>query len=49
MKKTYMTPAVETTEVVVEQMMALSMNRKPADPNEDVLTKENNDWDIWGE
>ena len=30
-------------------MLALSLNNKPADPNEDVLTKENNDWDIWGE
>lgn len=49
MKKIYMTPAVEITEVVVEQMLALSLNNKPADPNEDVLTKENNDWDIWGE
>lgn len=47
MKKIYSTPAVEITEVAVEQVLALSLKQQPADPNEDVLTKENDDWNIW--
>ena len=50
MKKTYMTPLTEIHEVIVEQLMALSLNgTKPADPNEDVLAPEKGDWDIWEE
>lgn len=48
MKKIYMTPAVEINETQAEQMMALSLQSGAAD-NSDVLTKEQNDWNIWSE
>ena len=51
MKKTYMMPAVQVNEAQVQNMMAVSLklNDGSADPNAEVLTKEDNSWDIWGE
>ena len=48
MKKTYMIPAVQVNEAEVINMMAVSLMDGSADPNAEVLTKENNDWDFWG-
>jgi len=49
MKKTYIVPQVEIMDVMAEQMMAISLWEEPADPKGEVLTKEDNGWDIWGE
>jgi hypothetical protein len=49
MKKTYMMPAVQVNEAQVQNMMAVSLKDGSADPNAEVLTKEDNSWDIWGE
>lgn len=48
MKKTYMAPLVEINETQVEQMMALSLQSGAAD-NSEVLTKPEEDWNIWSE
>ena len=45
--KTYILPAVQVSEAEVQNMMAVSIKNGNADPNAEVLTKENN-WDIWG-
>lgn len=47
--KTYMMPALQVSEAEAQTMMALSTQDGNADPNAEVLTKENNLWDIWGE
>ena len=49
MKKIYMMPAVQVNEAQVQNMMAVSLKDGSADPNAEVLTKEDNSWDIWGE
>lgn len=48
MKKMYIAPAVEINETMASQMMALSLQSGAADDS-DVLVKENNDWNVWGE
>lgn len=48
MKKTYMTPALTTVEVQVQQMMALSLQTGKADGS-DALVKGAGDWDIFGD
>jgi len=48
MKKSYMMPAMQANEAQVQTMVALSLVDGTADPNEEVLTKENLAWDIWG-
>lgn len=45
--KTYIIPALQVSEAQVTGMMALSLKSEKADPNAEVLTKENNDWNIW--
>ena len=42
-------PALQVSEAEAQTMMALSTQDGNADPNAEVLTKENNLWDIWGE
>ena len=42
-------PALQVSEAEAQTMMALSTQDGNADPNVEVLTKENNLWDIWGE
>lgn len=49
MKKTYMMPAVQVNEAEVLDMMAVSLRDGSADPNGEVLTKEDNSWDLWGD
>ena len=46
-----MMPAVQVNEAQVQNMMAVSLKLKDgsADPNAEVLTKEDNSWDIWSE
>ena len=49
MKKTYMMPALQVNEAEVQNIVAVSLQVGNADPNAEVLTKENNSWDIWNE
>ena len=49
MKKTYQKPCMEQLSAECSQMMAVSLLDGSADSNAEVLTKENNDWDIWEE
>ena len=44
-----MMPALQVNEAEVQNMMAVSIVDGNADPDKPVLTKENNDWDFWGE
>ena len=49
MKKTYIKPAIETTQVEVTHMLAesLGINNEKTIDGKDALGKDN-DWDIWG-
>ena len=49
MKKIYTVPAMLVNEAEVQNMIAVSILDGTADPNKDVLTKENTDWNIWEE
>lgn len=49
MKKLYVVPAMLVNEAEVENMMAVSIMDATADPNKEVLTKENTDWNVWNE
>lgn len=49
MKKTYLVPAMQVNEAEVVDMMAVSLLDGNADPNAEVLTKENADWDLWAD
>ena len=46
MKKLYVVPAMLVNEAEVQNMMAVSIIDATADPNKEVLTKEN-DWNMW--
>lgn len=48
MKKTYMVPAIQADEAQAATIMAVSLQEGSADPNTEVLTKEN-EWSIWGD
>lgn len=47
MKKIYCTPVLLVNEAEVQNIMAVSLMDGNADPNAEVLTKENSDWKIW--
>ncbi len=47
MKKTYMKPALQVNEAQVINMMAVSLQDGNADSSADVLSKEDNSWDLW--
>ena len=47
MKKIYTVPVMLVNEAEVQNMMAVSLMDTAADPNKEVLTKENPDWNIW--
>ena len=47
MKKTYIVPSQFDVELQANNMMALSMQGGTADPDKEVLTKENDDLDFW--
>ncbi len=52
MKKMYIEPAMMAVEVIATQMMAQSsllINGRTTVRGEDVLTKEDDYWDIWEE
>ena len=49
MKKTYMMPALQLNEAQVSNMIAVSLQDGKADGNAEVLTKEDNTWEIWGD
>ena len=49
MRKTYMKPALQVAEAEAATMMALSIQGGNADSGEPVLTKEDSDWDLWGD
>ncbi|MBO7067746.1 MAG: hypothetical protein J6W52_03575 [Bacteroidaceae bacterium] len=49
MKKTYSTPGALVNETEVENMMAVSLIDGSADPNAEVLTKEDSSWDMWSD
>lgn len=49
MKKTYMMPALQVNEAQVQNIMAVSLQDGSADPSKDVLTKEDKNWDFWGD
>ena len=44
-----MMPALQVNEAEVQNIVAVSLQDGNADPNAEVLTKENNSWDIWNE
>lgn len=41
-------PALQVNQAQAQNMMAVSILDGNADPNKEVLTKEDNDWDFWG-
>lgn len=49
MKKIYTVPAMLVNEAEVQNMIAVSLMDETADPNKEVLTKENADWNVWGD
>lgn len=49
MKKTYMMPALQVYKADAVDMMALSLQDGNADSGKEVLSKENNDWNFWGD
>lgn len=49
MKKTYMMPALQVNEAEAQNMTAVSLLDGNADPNGEVLTKEDNGWNLWGD
>ena len=49
MKKTYVLPELEIDEAQACQMMAVSILDGSADPNKPVYSKEDKDWEIWGD
>lgn len=42
-----MKPALQVNEAQVINIMAVSLQDGYADPSEDVLSKEDNAWDLW--
>lgn len=49
MKKTYKKPVVQKSEAEVQNLMAVSLLNGSANPNAEVLTKEDSSWDIWSD
>lgn len=49
MKKIYIMPALQVSEAQVYNMIAVSLKGGDADPNSEVLTKEDVKWDMWGD
>ena len=47
--KSYMMPAMQVNEAEVLNMMAVSLQDGSADPNGEVLTKEDESWEFWDE
>ena len=49
MKKSYIIPSQFVCELHARNIMAVSLQDGSADPDAEVLTKENSDWDLWGD
>ena len=50
MKKKYITPTTELMHTQVQSMLALSLiEGQYADPDQDVLVKDDDEWGIWGD
>ncbi len=49
MKKTYMIPALQVNEAQAQSMMAVSILDGSADSGKEVLTKEDDNSDFWGD
>ena len=49
MKKSYIIPSQFVCELHARNIMAISLQGGDADPNADVLTKEDDDWDLWAD
>lgn len=47
--KQYLKPYMEILHAEAVEMMAISLQDGQADPDKPILSKENNDWDIWEE
>ena len=45
----YIKPSIELLQAECSQMTAVSLQDGSADPSKEVLTKENNDWNLWDE
>lgn len=49
-RRDYKTPLIQENEAQCSLMVAVSIiDGTDANPDKPVLTKENDDWDIWGE
>ena len=48
-RKHYIQPQVRISEMCPAQMLALSIQEGEADPTQEILVKEDNEWDIFGE
>lgn len=46
-KKRYIVPSQFAVKLQEKNMMALSLGYGNADPGKDVLTNENDDWELW--
>ena len=49
MTKIYEMPALQVSEAQVQNLMAVSLLNGNADPNAEVLTKEDTGWEIWND
>ena len=49
MKKIYSAPVLQINEIEVQKMMAVSSYEEVADPEGEVLTREDIDWNSWEE
>jgi len=47
--KTYIMPVVQVEEAEVVNMMAISLQGGSADPDSEVLSKEDKDWGLWND
>ena len=47
--KTYIIPALQVNEAQAQSMMAVSILDGSADSGKEVLTKEDDNWDFWGD
>ncbi len=48
-KKSYIKPELNLHVIQLTEMLALSMDERAADKDFDVLVRQNQDWDVWGE
>ena len=49
MKKRYVMPALQVSEAEANEMMAVSLLNGQANPDAEVLIREDTEWNIWGD